>query len=155
MKKICKNELLSRMSKLKGLWFHIVGFFCIIWFLIRVIPAPQRSQYPCQQISIPIALGYIAFWSTLFCGLSRWIRKVKFRTAAIVPAISVIFVIIFTVTGMVFADNYFNNGSSSEPWNPIPKDPIGTPQGVNPGRVVWIWNPDATEPDLKGFWWIF
>jgi len=153
MKKICKKKLLMKIKNLKGIWFHIIGIACLIWFLIRVIPAPHRSQYPCQQISIPIALGYIAFWSVLFHGLLRWIRKVKLRTSAILPAISVVFIIIFTVTGIVFADNYFNYGASSEPWDPIPKVPIGTPQGVNPGRVVWIWNPDATESNLNGYWW--
>ena len=153
MKKICKKKLLMKIKNLKGIWFHIIGIACLIWFLIRVVPAPHRSQYPCQQISIPIAVGYIAFWSVLFHGLLRWIRKVKLRTSAVLPAISVVFIIIFTVTGIVFADNYFNYGSSSEPWDPIPKAPIGTPQGVNPGRVVWIWNPDATESNLNGYWW--
>lgn len=153
MKKICKKKLLMKIKNLKGIWFHIMGIACLTWFLIRVIPAPHRSQYPCQQISIPIALGYIAFWSVLFHGLLRWIQKVKLRTSAVLPAISVVFIIIFTVTGMVFADNYFNYGASSEPWDPIPKDPIGTPQGVNPGRVVWIWNPNATESNLNGYWW--
>ena len=153
MKKICKRELLMKIKNLKGIWFHIVGIACLFWFLIRVIPAPHRSQYPCQQISIPIALGYIAFWSILFHGFFGWIRKVKLRTSAILPAISIVFIIIFTVTGMVFADNYLDLGTSSEPWDPIPKEPIGTPQGINPGRVVWIWNPDATESDLNGYWW--
>jgi hypothetical protein len=153
MKKICKKKLLMKIKNLKGIWFHIIGIACLIWFLIRVVPAPHRSQYPCQQISIPIALGYIAFWSVLFYGLLRWIRKVKLRTSAVLPAISVVFIIIFTVTGIVFADNYFNYGTSSEPWDPIPKVPIGTPQGVNSGRVVWIWNPDATESNLNGYWW--
>ena len=153
MKRICKKKLLTKIKNLKGIWFHIVGITCLFWFLIRVVPAPYRSQYPCQQISIPIALGYVAFWSVLFHGLLRWIRTVKLKTSKILPAISVIFVIIFTVAGTVFANNYINYGSSSEPWDPIPKDPIGTPRGINPGRVVWIWNPDATESDLNGYWW--
>ncbi|UCD14023.1 MAG: DUF362 domain-containing protein [Thermoplasmatales archaeon] len=153
MKKICKKRLFMRLKNLKGIWFHILGIACMIWFLVRVIPAPHRSQYPCQQISIPIALGYIAFWSGLFLGLSQWIRKVKLRTTAVVPAILVIFIIAFSISGMVFADTYLSNIAASDPWDPIPKDPIGTPQGLNPGRVVWVWNPDATESDLKGYWW--
>ena len=151
MKKFCKKKLLSRIKNLKGFSFHIVGIACLAWFLIRVIPAPHRSLYPCQQISIPIALGYIAFWGTLFHGLSLWIRRVRFKTAAILPTIIVIFVITFTISGMVFAENYFNIDSKSDPWNPSPKEPIGTPFGINPGRVVWIWNPDATEENLDGF----
>jgi len=153
MKKVCKKKHLERIKNLRGLWFHIVGIACLIWFLIRVVPAPHRSQYPCQQISIPIALGYVAFWGVLFSGLFAWIRKVRFKTAAVVPTILAIFVIAFTISGMVFGDNYFNIGSESNPWNPIPKEPIGNPVGINPGRVVWIWDPDATEENLNGFWW--
>ncbi len=26
-----------------------------------------------------------------------------------------------------------------------PNQPFGTPMGINPGRVVWVWNPDATN----------
>ncbi len=141
------------MNKLKGIWFHIVGIACIIWFLVRVVPAPHRVRYPCQQMSITVALGYIVFWSVLFHGLLVWIRRVKWKTSAIIPTLSVIFIIIFSVTGMVFADNYFNDGNNTEQWDPIPKEPIGTPLGANPGRVVWVWNPDSTESDLKGYWW--
>jgi hypothetical protein len=100
-----------------------------------------------------VALGYIAFWSTLFYGLSVWVRQSRCRTSTIIPVLSVIFILVFSVTGMVFADNYFNYEITTEQWDPIPKDPIGTPLGVNPGRVVWVWNPDATESDLKGYWW--
>ncbi|UCF11716.1 MAG: DUF362 domain-containing protein [Thermoplasmatales archaeon] len=149
----CKKNLISRMNNLKGIWFHIVGIACIIWFLIRVVPAPHRVRYPCQQMSITVALGYIVFWSVLFHGLLIWIRRVKWRTSAIIPTLSVIFIIIFSVTGMVFADNYFNEGNNTEQWDPILKEPIGTPLGANPGRVVWIWDPDSTESDLKGYWW--
>jgi hypothetical protein len=142
-----------KIKNLNGIYFHIIGILCLFWFLIRVVPAPYRFKYPCQQISLPIALVYISFWSVLFHGILKWIRKTKYKTSAILPTISMFFVIIFTISGMVFADNYFNYNSSSEPWDPIPKDPIGIPRGVNPGRVVWIWNPDATKSDLNGYWW--
>jgi len=153
MKKSCEKKHFMKIKNLKGVCFHLVGIACLIWFLIRVIPAPHRSQYPCQQISIFIALGYIAFWGALFSGLFIWIRKVKFKTAAVLPALLTIFIIAFTISGMVFAGNYFDISSKSNPWNPTPNDPIGNPIGINPGRVVWIWNPDATEENLDGFWW--
>ena len=28
-----------------------------------------------------------------------------------------------------------------------PNQPFGTPKGIFPGRVVWVWNPDATNKD--------
>ncbi|KAA0002402.1 MAG: DUF362 domain-containing protein, partial [Thermoplasmata archaeon] len=48
--------------------------------------------------------------------------------------------------------NFFVNDKTTE-WCPIIKDPIGTPVGIKPGRVVWVWNPDATSSVLKGYWW--
>ena len=30
---------------------------------------------------------------------------------------------------------------------------MGVPTGANPGRVVWVWNPDATRSELSGYWW--
>jgi len=33
------------------------------------------------------------------------------------------------------------------------KNPIGDPKRVKPGRVVWVWNPDATKKNLTGYWW--
>lgn len=145
MKKICIKKL---NVPSKGIWFHIIGISCLIWFLVRSLPAPHRSQYPCQQISRAVALTYIAYWSALFAVMAVWLRQIKLKTASIVPSV----LIIFTVGGMIFAGNFFVNDKTVE-WNPIVKDPIGNPVGINPGRVVWVWNPDATASDLKGYWW--
>jgi len=153
MKKICRKKLFLKLKNLRGFWFHIVGFACLFWFLIRVIPAPHRSQYPCQQIAIPIGLAYIAFWSVLLQGLGIWIRKAKFRTSAVLPSILVVLIMVGSISAMVFADFNFLNDDDFEPWTPIPKQPIGTPRGANPGRVVWVWNPNATESELSGYWW--
>ena len=56
-----KKTFLKKAVNYKGLLFHIVGIGCIIWFLVRVIPKPDRYRYPCQQMSITVALTYIAF----------------------------------------------------------------------------------------------
>lgn len=148
-----KFHFLEKASKLKGLWFHIVGIACIIWFLIRVIPAPHRSRYPCQQMSITVALGYIAFWGVLFSGLGLWLKHAKLKTSKVVPSVAAIFIVLLMISGAVFAVNYYNNNSKTSSWDPIPKEPIGTPFGLNPGKVVWVWNPDSTEKELTGFWW--
>jgi hypothetical protein len=148
-----KHKLSMRLKNCKGIWFHIVGLACLFWFLIRVVPAPHRSQYPCQQIAIPIAFGYIAFWSILFHGVTRWIHQAKHRITAVLPACTLVFALLFSLSGMVFAGNFFPLLSHNEPWTPLVKEPLGIPKGVNPGRVVWIWDANATEEDLKGYWW--
>lgn len=142
------------MTGLKGIWFHIAGLLAITWFLIRVIPKPQRAQYPCQQVAMSLSLGYIAFWSILLTGLVVWLRKAKTKFAKTIPTALAGFVVLFTITGAVFATNYFQEEQpTTTAWDPIPKQPMGTGVGVHPGRVVWVWNPNATEKDITGYWW--
>jgi len=147
------SNFLLKLSNHKGLLFHLAGIAAIIWFLVRVLPKPDRIRYPCQQVSISIALGYIAFWSALFHGLGLWIRRVKLKTAAFVPVMLVAFLLVFSVSSNVFG---FIKSEEDKPvsWEPIPNEPIGTPTGANPGRVVWVWNPDATRDNLLSFWWL-
>jgi hypothetical protein len=149
-----KSRLWEKMRGWKGIWFHIAGIIAIVWFLIRVVPKPQRAQYPCQQVAMSISLGYIAFWGILFTGLVVWFRNAKTKFTKTLPTMFAGFLVLFTITGAVFATNYFQ---SSEPaavsWDPIPKQPMGVGVGVNPGRVAWVWNPDATEKNLSGYWW--
>jgi hypothetical protein len=149
-----KSRIWETMRSWKGIWFHVAGIIAIIWFLIRVVPNPERARYPCQQVAISISFGYIAFWSILFTGLVIWMRTVKTRWAKTVPTLAAGFVVLFTITGAVFASNYFQgNGTTASAWDPIPKQPMGVGAGLNPGRVVWVWNPNATEKNLSGYWW--
>ncbi len=149
-----RTHIWEKMTGWKGIWFHIAGIVAIIWFLIRVIPKPQRAQYPCQQVAMSLSLGYIAFWSLLFTGLVVWLRTAKTKFAKTIPTVFTAFIILFTITGAVFATNYFQGDQpAATSWDPIPKQPMGTGVGVNPGRVVWVWNPNATEENLSGYWW--
>jgi len=148
-----KRHIFYNLYNRRRIWFHIVGIACIIWFLFRVLPKPDRFRYPCQQMSITIAISYITFWTILFVGLGLWIKKATFKVTSIAPALLVMFILLFTITGPVFATNNFNFGNPTSRWDPIPKEPIGTPQGYKPGRVIWVWNANATEKDLSGNWW--
>ena len=153
MIKMFKEKLLKETTNLNGIWFHIIGIIAIIWFLVRVVPSPHRIRYPCQQMSITIALGYITFWSIIFQGLLTWIKKMKIKTNNVKLSI----IAIFTVSSLIFGlfTPILANISTGETttWNPITKEPIGIPVGVKPGRVVWIWDKNATEQNLNGYWW--
>lgn len=152
-----KPNLLIKLLNYQGLLFHLAGIVAIIWFLFRVLPRPDRIRYPCQQMSVSIALGYIAFWSLLwsaiFHGIGLWIKKVKYKTSAFAPVILVAFVLIFSITSNVYGVNKTDDEYKIIRWDPIPKEPIGTPYGYNPGRVVWTWNQNATEKELISYWW--
>lgn len=153
-----KSSLLFKLYSRQGLFFHLAGIVAIIWFLVRVLPKPDRMYYPCQQMGISVAFGYIVFWSliwtAIFHGLGIWVRKMKYKTAAYAPVILVSFVLIFSISSGVYANLYIDKKEEKPTlWEPIPNEPIGIGQGVNPGRVVWVWDPDATEADQVGFWW--
>ena len=147
----CKYHFFHRLKHAKGIWFHLAGIIALIWFLVRVIPKPTRSQYPCQQVAIPIALGYVAFWSGILYTTIHLMKRTKRKTTALIPAVLSFFILLGSITGFGFAN--MASGPTYEPWTPIPNEPMGTPQGVSPGRVVWTWNPDATEKNLDGYWW--
>ena len=58
-----KMKLLCRISNPQSILFHIVGIVCIIWFLTRVLPKPDRIRYPCQQMSHHISSqGFFLFF---------------------------------------------------------------------------------------------
>ena len=149
-----KTRLWEKISGRKGIWFHLAGLIAIAWFLLRVVPKPQRAQYPCQQVAMSISLGYIAFLGILFAGVAVWLRNAKTKFAKTLPTVFAGFVVLFTITGAVFATNYFQGEQpAAASWDPIPKQPMGVGTGDSPGRVVWVWNPNATEKDLSGYWW--
>jgi len=151
-----KMKLLCKISNPQSILFHIVGIACIIWFLIRVIPKPDRIRYPCQQMSITVASSYILFWiilwGALFHGLGIWMRRAKHKTVAYAPVFLIVFILLFSVSTNVFAD-VKDKVAQPTIWEPISNDPIGVPKGANPGRVVWVWDPDATESNLNSYWW--
>lgn len=135
-----------KIENFKGILFHILGVASLIWFLIRSGLAPHRSHYPCQQASKTFASVYIAYWSGLFIAMSVWMKKMKKKIFNASQAIVATFIIAGIFSGSILSEK-------TTEWYPVCKEPIGTPSGFNPGRVVWVWNPHATESELEGYWW--
>jgi hypothetical protein len=82
------------------------------------------------------------------------LKRAKYKTAAYAPVILVSFVLVFSISSGVYATLYIDEKEEIPTlWDPIPKEPIGVPQGYKPGRVVWSWNANATEKNLDGYWW--
>ena len=82
------------------------------------------------------------------------LRNAKTKFAKTLPTVFAGFVVLFAITGAVFASNFFQTKQPTTTyWDLMPKQPIGVGTGVNPGRVVWVWNPNATEENLSGYWW--
>ena len=141
--------------KSKGFYkilFLFMGFFATLWFLIRVIPKPSRANYPCMKATMPLAYSFIAYLLSV-TGSVVFFRRAyaKFRQKQIRMAIMGL-----AVAGLFGTYALVNSYSKAEAIpgptdkfeDPLgPNAPIGEAKGIFPGRVVWAWDPDATNED--------
>ncbi len=132
------------------LLFFLLGIISTIWFLIRVIPKPSRATYPCMQVAAPLMSGFVVYLLSLG-GITLALKKAgkNLAGARYMAAGSFILVaaagLIFTLTnGTEFSFAGIQALTKQGP-DDGPNQPFGKAQGVNPGRVVWIWNPEATN----------
>lgn len=120
--------------------FIITGIAATCWFLIRVIPKPSRAAYPCMRASAPFMSAFVLY----LVGLASTIylfREKKGRMLLLKSVLGIVFVvsllISFSTPQSLVEASYFE-----------PNQPIGVANGIFPGRVVWIHNPDATNADM-------
>jgi hypothetical protein len=156
------NKLKGKLSKLRDwmkdhhfppkLLFFLMGIISTIWFLIRVIPKPSRAGYPCMKVAAPFMSGFVVYLLSVG-GISLAFKKIKrnLYQARYLAAGSFLLV---ALAGMVISiinttqETYARTLPASGP-DDGPNQPVGRALGVNPGRVVWIWNPEATNENCK------
>lgn len=129
-------------------WMPVIGFFAFLWFMIRVIPKPSRFRYPCQRAAFPLAVGFISWFTAVF-GFTfslkkslEYFRKARYKVLAT-------FLLLSLISGGIFlAVNSEESATARQ------EGPIGRAKGINPGRVVWNYNPEATSWDGESnYWW--
>ena len=135
----------------------LLGFFSLLWFLLRVVPKPSRAAYPCQRAAFPIASGFVVWVLGLatsfvvFRRAGRRLRRARYASAAL----SLAGAALVLVGGVILAPTPLAT-TDEAPFVPHEEvnQPMGTPRGMHPGRVVWVHNPDATGWDGNtGYWW--
>ncbi len=140
--------------------FPLTGFIALIWFLLRVIPKPSRALYPCQRAATPLASGFVAWIIGSMTGLFPSILafksgKKQFRRARFAPALICFAVALgFFAHFFVVQTPFQTAGAEDAPFVPeAANQPMGVGKGVNPGRVTWVYNPDAVNYAFKDNWW--
>jgi hypothetical protein len=143
---------------IKKLSFPIIGLLSLIWFLIRVIPKPSRARYPCMRIAAPLASTFVIYLIGLTSSLlvfkkaKQYLYKSKYVMFSILLLMgSVLSIVTFLNTDeKVYASfrSSILEGSNQ---------PMGEGKGIYPGRVVWIWDPEATDENCTNesgdYWW--
>lgn len=141
---------LKKQKRWTPVIFFITGTASLIWLLIRVIPKPSRLQYPCMKATMPVAFSFIAYITSI-TGFTFFTRKTfhlfkkgNYGFATVVLMLVIVLGIYgMTVNQLEARANTSTDKAFSDPLGA--NVPIGEPKGIIPGRVVWIWNPDATN----------
>jgi hypothetical protein len=133
----------------------VLGILALLWFLVRVIPKPQRAAYPCMKAAYPLMSGLV-IWLVSITGISASFRLMlkNLRIRKYYFAIgSLIILGIFSAIYFLNQETPLFAAEQNAPPVHISNVPFGTPQGIIPGRVVWSWDPAATNEnctnDLK------
>jgi hypothetical protein len=119
--------------------FPLVGLLALIWYLARVIPRPSRASYPCQRAALPVALGGLAYFLSLLGAVTAFRRARKFLRQNRFALAAVCLVAALVCGAVVIRQNETNAAASTD----TPNAPIGIARGINPGRVVWSYDPAA------------
>ncbi len=131
----------SRDRRLRW-FFHIMGLLALLWFLVRVIPKPSRATYPCQRVAFPLASGFVV-WLIGVAGSVAAFRRARFYFARSRYVIGAVFVAASVATALATMSGGGKNEAKAG--EPVANDPVGVARGINPGRVVWVHDPDATD----------
>jgi hypothetical protein len=130
--------------------FFVLGILSILWFLIRVIPKPSRATYPCMKATMPIAYSFVSYLVSLtgsvlfFKKAVSSIKSKRYLIGISILAISLSFATMALIKNQQSATaNTQNTSVFADPLGP--NAPIGEAKGIFPGRVVWIYNPNATN----------
>lgn len=151
------NKLKQRLkdSKVPSKFIFIVlGLASTVWFLIRVIPKPQRAGYPCMKAAAPLMSGFVLYILSLggltlaFKKAADRFQKAKYWSALFSVLIGVVLLFVFNwndsqpaySNAITFTREALPDGANN---------PMGKGIGVNPGRVVWSWDSNATNENCE------
>ncbi|MBN1995946.1 DUF362 domain-containing protein, partial [candidate division KSB1 bacterium] len=139
----------------KTIFFPIVGFFALIWFIIRIIPKPSRLSYPCMKVTFPLASGFVVWITGLFSSIVLFRHAGKYLKQSRIWA-GILLLFVAAVVGFFSLLHPQHKVSASIIYIEDPygaNNPIGEAKGINPGRVVWVHNPDATNENCQSTRW--
>jgi hypothetical protein len=127
--------------------FFLIGTISTAWFLIRVIPKPSRASYPCMKAAAPFMSSFVIYLLSLSGSVLLFRRARRFLYQARYIAAGLAFVAGLVVYLVSTSVNSFDAKAAdfAEPEDFISNLPYGEGLGIFPGRVVWAWDPDATD----------
>lgn len=107
------HEKMGKKIQIKGkstrLFFILLGIASTIWFLIHVIPKPQRASYPCMRTAAPIMSGFVIYILSLSGSMILFKNAYnKIRNARYLSALTSI---LLCITLIIIFGNYISVGT--------------------------------------------
>lgn len=144
----------NRLQKIRvpgRIIFIVMGILSTIWFLVRVVPKPQRAGYPCMKAAFPLMSAFVV-WILSITGSIAAIKKARKNLKAQKYLVGISFALAALTLGAIAFVNYQKKAEAAENYvdnsNFEPNEPMGEGVGIHPGRVVWIHDKDATNADF-------
>lgn len=126
------------------LLFIILGITSTLWFLVRVIPKPSRAAYPCIRAAAPFMSGLffylISVWGAVIVSRRTRFNKLNVRYISSFMLVSGVIAVMAITPSSTGEETKVRTGTMDGP-----NQPFGKAVGINPGRVVWVWDPAATN----------
>ena len=154
------NNIVTRISLIRRstyvkIIFILTGIASIVWFLVRVIPKPQRASYPCMRIAAPVMSGFVLYLLSVVGSVAAF-KKAKLSFIRQNYFYTVVFLLV-AFAGSLFVISRgtgYASAKSTAEWVIVPNQPVGEGKGIFPGRVVWVHDPSVANWDGKtGNWW--
>lgn len=146
-------------------WFWvispIVACLAFLWFLIRVIPKPQRAAYPCQRVAVSLFGGFFTYLAGATC-IGVFLHRAKKllsnqKISASLACILIAVLFLSLTWGGNPSDSKVFSAAEGGYASFVPPDgpnaPVGTGKGIYPGRVVFVRDEAAVKYNGTGDWW--
>ena len=143
-----KKHFIIKLTGWYTLLFPLVGFLALIWIIIRILPKPGRLQYPCMKVAAPLASGFLVWTAGLaISGLALFKARHWFKKSERMIALMFTFIGIISLL-LVFGHREPARASFTTVQHEA-NQPMGEAKGLFPGRVVWVYDPDATNENCN------
>jgi hypothetical protein len=122
-----------------------LGLLSTIWFLVRVIPKPSRVAYPCMRASAPLASTFILYLIGITSSMFLF-KKARERFRQAKYMLTIVLLCSGVIVGIAVSIKFSKpvNANLVTQLEGI-NAPIGEAKGINPGRVVWVHDANATN----------